>query len=45
MDGESKNIPKLDKIPAARKVINEKFKAETSVVNEYRKAYRDFDMA
>jgi HD-like signal output (HDOD) protein len=42
MDGESRNIPKLDKIPAARKVINEKFKAETSVINEYRTAFKEF---
>jgi HD-like signal output (HDOD) protein len=42
MDGESRNIPKLDKIPAARKIINEKFKAETSVINEYRKAFKEF---
>jgi HD-like signal output (HDOD) protein len=44
MDGESKNIPALDKIPAARKIINEKFKAETSVVNEYRKAFKEFNV-
>lgn len=44
MDGESKNIPKLDKIPAARKIINERFKAETSVINEYRKAFKEFEM-
>jgi HD-like signal output (HDOD) protein len=45
MDGESKNIPKLDKIPATRKIINEKFKAETSVINEYRKAFKEFEMS
>jgi HD-like signal output (HDOD) protein len=43
MDGESKNIPALDKIPAVRKIINEKFKAETSVINEYRKAFEEFN--
>ncbi len=42
MDGESRNIPKLDKIPAARKVINKRFKAETSVINEYRAAFKEF---
>ena len=44
MDGESSNIPKLDNIPAARKIINEKFKAEDSIINEYRKVVKEFHM-
>ncbi len=42
MDGDSENLPALDTIPAAKKIINDRFKADTSVIVEYRKAHKAF---
>lgn len=42
MDGDSESLPALDTIPAAKKIIDDKFKADTSVIVEYRKAHKAF---